>query len=178
MRSLNKVMLIGNLGADPEIRRTGQGQAVATLRIATNEVWFDKDHNKQERTEWHRVILWAKLAELAEQYMRKGGSIYVEGRLQTRQWQDQQGQARYTTEVVGQNILLLGGGRRSGDAAGMDDAGASAGRSSGPGYGGGGGGGYGGSGGGGGRPAPAPDEFTDYEEPGPIGGEEDSDLPF
>lgn len=170
MRSLNKVMLIGNLGADPEIRRTGQGQAVATLRIATNEVWFDKDRNKQERTEWHRVILWARLAELAEQYMRKGGSIYVEGRLQTRQWQDQQGQTRYTTEIVGQSVLLLGG--RRGGEAGMDDTGAAAGRG---GY----GGGYGGgSGGGGGRPAPAPDEFTDYGEPGPIGGEEDSDLPF
>ncbi len=100
MRSLNKVMLIGNLGADPEIRHTPGGVAVATLRLATNEVYTDRSGNRQTRTEWHRVIAWSKLAEICGQYLRKGRQVYVEGRLQTRQWDDQQGQRRYMTEVV------------------------------------------------------------------------------
>ncbi len=158
MGSLNKVLLIGNLGADPEIRRTQSGQAVATLRIATNEAWNDRNGARQERTEWHRVILWGKLAELAEKYMKKGRQIYVEGRLQTRQWQDQQGQTRYTTEIVAQAVQFLGGREGAGEQGGRGESMP--------------------SGAGAGRGPASPDEFTDYEEPPAIASEEDSDLPF
>ena len=154
MRSLNKVMLIGNLGADPEVRKTQSGQTVATLRLATNESWGDRDGNRQEKTEWHRVIAWARLAEVVEQYLRKGKQIYVEGRIQTRQWQDQQGQNRYTTEVVAQSIMMLGG---RGEAGGEPGGGGGAGR----------------------RLEPGGDPIPEYsDESGPVGGEEDSDLPF
>jgi single-strand DNA-binding protein len=100
--SLNKVQLIGNLGADPEIRRTQDGRSVANLRVATSETWRDKDTGeRRERTEWHRVVIFSEgLAKVAEQYLKKGSRIYVEGQLQTRKWQDQQGQDRYSTEVV------------------------------------------------------------------------------
>jgi single-strand DNA-binding protein len=109
-RSLNKVLLIGNLGADPEIRNLPSGQSVATLRLATNESWGGRDGNPpQERTEWHRVVLFGRLAEVARDFLRKGRQVFIEGRIQTRQWQDQQGQNRYTTEVVAQNLMMLGG---------------------------------------------------------------------
>jgi single-strand DNA-binding protein len=156
MRSVNKVILIGNLGSDPELRRTQSGQAVATFRLATNESWADRDGNRQERTEWHRIVAWARLAEIVDQYMKKGRQVFVEGRIQTRQWQDQQGQTRYTTEIVAQNIMMLGS---RGDA----DADAGAGRGAAAAA----------------RTTEPVQEAPPYDdEPAPIGGEEDSDLPF
>ncbi|MBI2091987.1 MAG: single-stranded DNA-binding protein [Deltaproteobacteria bacterium] len=110
MASLNKVMIIGNLGADPEVRSTGSGQSVATLRVATTERWMDKSGQKTERTEWHRVIVWGKQAELCKEYLSKGRQVYAEGRLQTREWTDKEGNKRYTTEVVAQRIQFLGSG--------------------------------------------------------------------
>jgi single-strand DNA-binding protein len=102
MASVNKVILVGNLGADPEIRRTQDGRPIANLRVATSETWRDRDTGeRRERTEWHRVVIFSEgLAKVAEQYLKKGARIYVEGQLQTRKWQDQQGQDRYSTEVV------------------------------------------------------------------------------
>ncbi|MBP4067321.1 single-stranded DNA-binding protein [Aeromonas sp. MaB10011B] len=101
MKGINKVILIGNLGQDPEIRYTSGGMAIATLSLATSESWRDKQTGEQkERTEWHRVVLVGKLAEVAGQYLKKGSQVYVEGKLQTRKWQDQRGQERYTTEVL------------------------------------------------------------------------------
>ena len=105
---VNKVILVGNLGANPEMRTTQGGQPVANLRLATTERWTDKNGQKQEQTEWHRVVVWGKQAEICGQYLVKGRQIYVEGRIRTRQWQDQQGQKRYSTEVVAQVIQMLG----------------------------------------------------------------------
>lgn len=107
--SVNKVILIGHLGADPELRYTQTGVAVANLRLATNENWTNKSGQKEERTEWHRVVVWAKLAELAGQYLSKGRQVYVEGRLQTRSWDDKEGNKKYTTEIVATAIQFLGG---------------------------------------------------------------------
>ena len=123
--SVNKVILVGNLGANPEMRFTQGGQAVANLRLATSEKWTDKSGQKQETTEWHRVVAFGKLAEICGQYLTKGRQIYVEGRIQTRQWQDQQGQKRYSTEIVMTNMQMLGG--RAAGAGGertSDDMGA------------------------------------------------------
>jgi single-strand DNA-binding protein len=108
MASLNKVILIGNLGSDPEIRYTGTGSPVANFNIATNETWTGKDGERNERTEWHRIVVWGKLAETASEYLKKGKQVYVEGRLQTRQWQDREGGKRQTTEVVASTVLMLG----------------------------------------------------------------------
>lgn len=109
-RGVNKVILIGNLGADPEVRYTPSGEAVATLRIATSETWKDKQTGQtQERTEWHRVVLFGKLAEIAGEYLRKGRQVYIEGALRTRKWQGQDGQDRYTTEIVAREMQLIGG---------------------------------------------------------------------
>mgnify|MGYP001578826999 FL=1 len=105
---VNKVILVGNLGANPEMRYTQGGQAVANLRLATTERWTDKNGQKQEATEWHRVVVWGKQAEIMGQYLTKGRQIYLEGKIRTRQWQDQQGQKRFTTEIVAQNIQMLG----------------------------------------------------------------------
>ena len=116
MSGVNKVILVGNLGANPEMRFTQGGTPVANLRIATTERWTDKSGQRQETTEWHRVVLWGKQAELAGQYLTKGRQVYVEGKIRTRQWQDQQGQKRYSTEVVAQNIQMLGS--RDGASAG------------------------------------------------------------
>ncbi|MBC8258515.1 MAG: single-stranded DNA-binding protein [SAR324 cluster bacterium] len=107
MANLNKVMLIGRLGQDPEIRYTQSGSAVANATIATNDYWTDKQGEKQERTEWHSLVLWGKLADLAQSYLKKGSQVYVEGRLQTRDWEDQQGQKHYKTEVVVTNMQFL-----------------------------------------------------------------------
>jgi single-strand DNA-binding protein len=107
--SVNKVILIGNLGANPELRYTQGQQAVANLRIATTEKWTDKSGQKQEATEWHRVVVWGKQAEICGQYLTKGRQVYIEGSIRTRQWQDQQGQKRFTTEVVARNVQMLGG---------------------------------------------------------------------
>lgn len=106
---VNKVILVGHLGADPEIRYTQSGAPVATIRLATSESWKNKNGQKEEKTEWHRVIAWAKLAELAGQYLSKGRQIYVEGRIQTRSWDDKEGHKRYSTEIVATNIQFLGG---------------------------------------------------------------------
>jgi single-strand DNA-binding protein len=107
---VNKVILVGNLGRDSELRYTPGGAAVATLNLATTEVWNDKQGQKQEKTEWHRVVLWGKQAESLQEYLTKGKQIYVEGRLQTRQWDDKDGNKRYTTEIKADRITLLGGG--------------------------------------------------------------------
>lgn len=106
--SVNKVILIGNLGRDPEVRYTPNGLAVANLNIATSETWKDKQSGEnQERTEWHRIALYARLAEIAGEYLRKGSKIYIEGRLQTRKWQDKNGQDRYTTEIIADSLQML-----------------------------------------------------------------------
>jgi single-strand DNA-binding protein len=109
MSGVNKVILVGNLGANPEMRFTQGGQAVANLRLATTERWNDRNGQKQETTEWHRVVVFGKQAEIVGQYLTKGRQVYIEGRIQTRQWQDQQGQKRYTTEIVAQRVQMLGG---------------------------------------------------------------------
>ncbi len=109
MASVNKVILIGNLGRDPELRYTQGGQGVANFTLATNERWRDKDGNNQERTEWHRIVVWGKQAENCAQYLQKGRSCYIEGRLQTREWEDKEGHKRQTTEIVAQNVTFLGG---------------------------------------------------------------------
>ena len=109
---MNKVILVGNLGKDPEVRYTPGGQPVANFSVATNEAWTDKAGAKQERTEWHTVVLWGRQAEIAEQFLQKGRLVYVEGRLETRKWQDQAGADRYTTEVRGQVLQMLDRGER------------------------------------------------------------------
>lgn len=114
MRGVNKVILVGNLGRDPEIRYTRDGTAVANLNLATTDYWTDNSGQRQERTEWHRVVAWGKLAEIAKEYLTKGRQIYIEGRLQTRSWDDKQGNKRYTTEVRADQMLMLG--TRGGDA--------------------------------------------------------------
>ena len=128
MGSVNRVILVGNLGRDAELRYTAGGAAVATLGLATTEVWNDKQGQKQEKTEWHRIVLWGKQAESLKEYLVKGKQIYVEGRLQTRQWDDKDGNKRYTTEIKADRITLLGGGGggRSGsmDRGGSHPAGA------------------------------------------------------
>lgn len=107
MGNLNKVMLIGRLGADPEVRYTQSNTAVATLNLATTERYKDSNGELQESTEWHRIVAWGRLAEICQQYMKKGGQIYVEGSLQTRAWEDKEGQKRYTTEVKALSIQML-----------------------------------------------------------------------
>ena len=110
--SVNKVILIGRLGADPEIRYTADGQPVATFRIATNEVWV-KDGQKQERTEWHRIVAFGRLAEICGEYLSKGRQVYIEGRLQTRSYEDREGIKRFVTEIVALNMQMLGGRREA-----------------------------------------------------------------
>lgn len=120
MASVNKVILIGNLGADPETRYAPSGDAICNLRIATTEVWKDKSSGeRREATEWHRVVFFGRTAEVAAQYLRKGSQIYVEGRLQTRKWQDKDGQDRYTTEIRGDEMKMLGGRQGMGGDAPM-----------------------------------------------------------
>jgi single-strand DNA-binding protein len=109
MASVNKVILIGNLGRDPELRYTQGGQAVANFTLATNERFSTKDGDKQERTEWHRIVAWGRTGELCAQYLSKGRSVYIEGRLQTREWEDKEGQKRRTTEIVANTVQFLGG---------------------------------------------------------------------
>jgi single-strand DNA-binding protein len=138
MASLNKVMLIGNLGKDPEVRAIPSGVKVANFPIATSESYTGKDGNRVEKTEWHNIVMWRGLAEVAEKYLKKGNPVFIEGRLQTRSWDDQNGQKRYMTEIVADNMVMLGGRREGGS-----------GDSDGGGYGGGSGGSYGGGNGGG-----------------------------
>jgi single-strand DNA-binding protein len=109
MASINKVMLIANLGADPEVRYTPNGEAICTLRLATSDQWKDRDSGEmRESTEWHRVVLFRRLAEVAAQYLKKGASVYVEGRLRTRKWQDKEGKERFSTEIEGSEMKMLG----------------------------------------------------------------------
>jgi len=164
-RGVNKVILIGNLGADPETRAMPSGTTVANLRVATSESWRDKQTGEQqERTEWHRVALFGRLAEVAGEYLRKGSQVYIEGSLRTRKWQDKEGKDRYSTEIVGNDLQMLGG--RGGGAAGGGAGGAGSGAGAGGGRehlgeetggGGGGGGGAAGRGSGGG----SGEEFDD-----------------
>jgi single-strand DNA-binding protein len=123
MGSVNKVILVGNLGRDAEVRSTPRGDTVATLNLATTEQWNDREGQRQEKTEWHRVVLWGKQADTLKQYLVKGKQIYVEGRLQTRQWDDKDGNKRYTTEIKADRITLLGGGGGAGARSGGDRGG-------------------------------------------------------
>ncbi len=167
-RGINKVILIGNLGADPETRAMPSGTTVANLRIATSESWRDKQTGEQqERTEWHRVALFGRLAEIAGEYLRKGSQVYIEGSLRTRKWQDKQGNERYSTEIIGNELQMLGGrGGAGGGAAAPAGAGAE------------GGGRSGAAGAAGAGSAPA------YSEESPGGGSSgrsddfDDDIPF
>lgn len=148
MASLNKVFLIGNLGADPEVRYTASGGAVANFRIATTDVWNDKQGERQERTEWHRIVAWGKTAELCGEYLKKGRSVHIEGRIQTREWEDKDHNRRFTTEIVADRVTFLGGRGEGGGSAGGGSAGGTQSRT----------GGSGGS-----------------DEPPPL---DDSDIPF
>jgi single-strand DNA-binding protein len=124
-RGINKVILIGNLGADPETRAMPSGTTVANLRVATSESWRDKQSGEQqERTEWHRVALFGRLAEIAEEYLKKGSQVYIEGSLRTRKWQDKQGNERYSTEIIGNELQMLGGRGGGGASAGAPSTGA------------------------------------------------------
>ncbi len=114
MASVNKVILVGNLGRDPELRYTQSGQAVANFTLATTERFSNREGERQERTEWHRIVAWGRTAELCAQYLAKGRSVYIEGRLQTREWEDKEGQKRRTTEITAQTVQFLGGGRGPG----------------------------------------------------------------
>ena len=153
-RGVNKVILVGNLGADPETRYTASGGAVTNIRLATTDSWRDKQSGEQqERTEWHRVVLFGRLGEIAAEYLRKGRQCYIEGRIQTRKWQGQDGQDRYTTEIVAIDLQLLGG--RGGDSGGD--------------YQGGGGGGY---------QKSAPRSERAPAAPADGGNDPDDDIPF
>jgi single-strand DNA-binding protein len=178
MASLNKVFLIGNLGKDPEIRYTQTSQAVANFSIATTDTWNDKQGERQERTEWHNIVVWGKQAENCAEYLKKGRPVHVEGRLQTRTWEDKNGQKRYTTEIVADRVTFLGsGGGGGGGAAG-----------GGGGNYGGGGGSSGGGGGGYSRGGGGPDRGGNPDRGGGGGGGgenidgppplDDSDIPF
>ncbi|KAA3641491.1 MAG: single-stranded DNA-binding protein [Proteobacteria bacterium] len=117
-RGINKVILVGNLGQDPEVRYTPAGAAVTTISVATTEAWNDKDGNKQERTEWHRVVFFGRLAEIAGEYLKKGSQVYLEGKLRTNKWQDKSGADRYTTEIMANEMQMLGGRPGSGQGGG------------------------------------------------------------
>jgi len=125
-RGINKVILVGNLGADPETRYMPSGKAVTNIRIATSESWRDKQTgDQQERTEWHAVVMYDKLGEIAAEYLRKGSQVYVEGKLRTRKWQDKEGKDRYTTEIIADQMQMLGGrgGAGGGGSGGMERGG-------------------------------------------------------
>ena len=166
-RSLNKVTLIGNLGSDPEVRSTTGGNRVATFSLATSRSWNDASGSKQEKTEWHRCVVWnskaSTLADIVERYVKKGDKLYVEGRIEYRQWQDKDGQTKYSTEINVRELIMLGSGRGGGEGAGASRAAsatATAGAAAGS---------TGGAAGGGG------DDFEEF--PGALE-EEDDDLPF
>lgn len=108
MAGVNKVIIVGRLGANPEVRKVSSGQSVAHFNVATSENWVDQQGQKQERTEWHRIVVWGKLADICGQHLSKGRQVYIEGRITTRQWEDKQGQKRYTTEIVGNTVQFLG----------------------------------------------------------------------
>jgi len=151
-RGINKVILVGHLGRDPEVRYAPSGQAIANVTIATSEQWKDKNTGeKQERTEWHRVVFFSRLAEIAGEYLKKGSQVYIEGRLQTRKWQDKDGNDRYTTEIVANEMQMLGGRGGSGGPA-TDDYNQ--------------------------EPASAPQAATSNAGGGSGGGDFDDDIPF
>jgi len=155
-RGVNKVILVGNLGADPETRSMPSGMTVTNIRIATSESWKDKASGaQQERTEWHSIALFGKLGEIAAEYLRKGSQVFIEGKLRTRKWQDKQGNDRYTTEIIADNMQMLGG-RGGGAGGGMGVSGGER----------------------GGGSAPPRDEYD--QAPAPAGGKEDfdDDIPF
>jgi len=167
--SLNKVMLIGNLGADPEVRNTPNGAMVANFRVACTESWKDQSGQKQERTEWVTIVAWRQSAEIAQKYLRKGSKVYVEGKLQTRQWEDKNGGGkRYATEVLCDRFMMLdgrpGGGEGGGYEGGSGYAGGGAAR--------------GGARSSGMGAASGPDDFGDYSAPAPASSGADDDLPF
>ena len=158
-RGINKVILIGNLGADPETRAMPSGSTVANLRVATSESWRDKQTGEQqERTEWHRVALFGRLAEIAGEYLKKGSQVYIEGSLRTRKWQDKQGNDRYSTEIIGDELQMLGGRGGGGGGAAASTAGEAGGRAA-------------------GGVAPATPAFSE-ESGGGRGEEFDDDIPF
>ena len=183
-RGINKVILVGNLGADPEVRYTGSGTAIATLSVATSESWMDKQSGeRQERTEWHRVKLFGRLAEIAGEYLKKGRQVYIEGSLRTDKYTDKQGVERYSTDIVANEMQMLGGGSEGGAGGGGGGGGFQRGQGGGQRSGGGGGGYGGGSGGGGSRGG------NDYSRggndmprqaptPADTGGFDDDDIPF
>ena len=117
MSGVNKVIVVGRLGADPDLKSVGNSQSVCKLSVATSEQWTDKQGQKQERTEWHRIVVWGRQAENCAKHLSKGRQVYVEGRLQSRSWEDQQGQKRYTTEIVANVVQFLGGGASAGTGA-------------------------------------------------------------
>ncbi|HEX8297582.1 MAG TPA: single-stranded DNA-binding protein [Rubricoccaceae bacterium] len=176
-RGINKVILVGNLGQDPELRYTGGGTAVCNMRVATSESYKDKDGNMVENTEWHTVVAWARLAEICGEYLKKGSQAYFEGSLQTRQWEDKEGNTRYSTEIKVREMQMLGGKGGGGGGDDFDQSERAPRQQAAP-RSGGGGGGYGGGGndGGGGRPPqrqqpkPAADDAYDFTP--------DDDLPF
>jgi len=162
MASINKAILIGNLGKDPEVRYMPSGKAVANVTIATHESWKDRNTGeKQERTEWHNVVFYSPLAEIAGQYLRKGSQVFIEGRLQTRKWQDKNGQDRYTTEIIANEMKMLGGRGGSGGSAPFPSDGSEEGDVPAP------------------RPqqAPGPAPARPQPQPGPDNGFDD-DIPF
>ena len=152
-RSLNKAMIIGNLGSDPEVRSTSSGTRVATLSVATSRRWNDRSGQQQERTEWHRVVAWEGLAEVCERYLSKGDRIYVEGRIEYRQWEGDDGRTRYTTEIRAREMIMLGG---RGEGAASSGGGRR--RADRP------------------QPEGEPEEDVDFSEESLMGGEDD--LPF
>jgi len=154
-RGVNKVILVGNLGADPETRSMPSGMTVTNIRIATSESWKDKASGaQQERTEWHNIALFGRLGEIAAEYLRKGSQVFIEGKLRTRKWQDKQGNDRFTTEIIADNMQMLGG-RSAGGAGAGADRGASA-------------------------SAPPREDYDQAPAPAPAGGKEDfdDDIPF
>ena len=195
-RSLNKAILIGNLGQDPEIRTTGSGQRVGQFSLATTRTWNDQSGQKQEKTEWHRIVAWGRLVDVIERYVKKGDRLYVEGEIQYRQYEDKEGVTKYTTEINLREMIMLGGREGGGGGGGGGDYGGGGygGGGGGGGYGGGGGGRGSGGGGGGGRSGGASGggggagggggrggggggggNYDDFQAP-PF--EDDDDLPF
>ncbi len=122
MAGVNKVILVGNVGTDPELRYTPSGKAVANFSLATNEQWTNKDGGKEERTEWHRVVAWGRLGEICGEYLSKGSQVYIDGKIQTRAWEDKDGNKRYTTEIIAQTMQMLGGtSRKEGEASSPEE---------------------------------------------------------
>jgi single-strand DNA-binding protein len=183
-RSLNKAIIIGNLGSDPEVRTTGGGSRVAQFSVATSRKWTTNSGEQQEKTEWHRIVVWGKLVDVVEKYVKKGEKVYVEGEIQYRQYEDKEGVTKYTTEINARELILLGGrdgGGGGGGGYGGGGGGGYGGGGGGGGYGGGGGGGSrerssGGGGGGGAGKGGKGGDYDDFQPP-PFG-DDDDDLPF